>query len=297
VVIICQSSILILAELIECTSVAMIEEALEHVRAEKKQFVVVSGGSNVLVSDDGFDGVVILIRADKTIIHDGVVTAEAGISLYTLIQRCHEHGLGGWEKLAGIPGSLGGAIRGNAGAFGSEIREFVTSVTAVHAETGERKDFVNDACDFSYRHSFFKENPEWVIVRAELALLPVDETAPGKAKETVAEREKRHLQNVACAGSYFMNPVAPQWVQDQFATEKHVEPKEGRVPAGWLIEKVGLKGFRIGNACASQMHPNYVMNMGGATAADVRAVARTIQDKVKKEFLTDLSEEASLLGF
>ena len=95
--------------------------------------------------------------------------------------------------------------------------------------------------------------------------------------ETIAEREKRHLQNVQAAGSYFMNPKAPQHLQDLFESEKGARSREGRVPAGWLIEKAGMKGASVGGAQASLQHPNYIVNIGNATAEDVRKLATEIK--------------------
>ena len=115
-----------------------------------------------------------------------------------------------------------------------------------------------------------------------------------KIEETIAEREKRHLQNVAAAGSFFMNPVAPVDVVALFEKEKHVKSRDSRVPAGWLIEKAGLKGVRVGEAIASEQHPNYIVNTGGATAKDVLALAAKIKDEVKKQFAVDLHEEAAV---
>jgi UDP-N-acetylmuramate dehydrogenase len=117
-----------------------------------------------------------------------------------------------------------------------------------------------------------------------------------KANDTVVEREKRHLQNVACAGSYFMNPVAPRWVVEQFESEQKTTSRGGRVPAGWLIEKVGMKGATHGGACASPMHPNYIMNTGAATAQDVVALGENISEKIRTEYMTHMFEEVTKVG-
>jgi len=115
------------------------------------------------------------------------------------------------------------------------------------------------------------------------------------ADETVAEREKRHIQNVKAAGSFFMNPVAPKEIQEMFEKEKGVQSREGRVPAGWLIEKAGMKGATVGGAIASLQHPNYLTNKGNATAADVRELAETIRKTVREKLNVELHEEAAIL--
>ena len=209
-----------------------IREALQWAKQESVPHVVLSGGSNVLVPDEGLSALVIHILGDLFGVDNGEVDTWAGTNLLTLIRSMGAQGYGGWEKLAGIPGSVGGAVRGNAGAFGSEIKDVVVQVRALNTETGETREFTNAEGDFSYRHSFFKNHPEWIITRAELRLSEVPPLTSHKlAVETIAEREKRHLQNVRAAGSFFMNPKAPPEIVAMFEKEKGVKSREGRVPA------------------------------------------------------------------
>lgn len=277
------------------TEAAMIE-AIGWAKDRSLKFVVLGGGSNVLVPDEGLDALVIRFIGNLYGIKGGVLDSWAGTSLLPAINACGEQGYGGWEKLAGIPGTIGGAVRGNAGAFGSEIKDFIAQVRALHSRTGEAKAFSNKECDFAYRHSFFKDHPEWIITRVVLRL---EEVSPLEAKrlseETIAERERRHLQNVKAAGSYFMNPNAPANIVEMFEQEKSVKSREGRVPAGWLIEKAGMKGATVGGAIASLQHPNYLVNRGSASAADVRALAEHVKMKVKESFNVTLQEEAAIL--
>lgn len=281
---------------VEVRTLDDVREALAWAHAQDVPYTILSGGSNVLVSDEGFEGLVIHSVGDVVRWEETACTVDAGTNLLQLIQDAGNRGCGGWEKLAGIPGTVGGAVRGNAGAFGSEIKDFVVSVTALHADTGEVRTFQNEDCAFAYRDSFFKQNPAWIILSTSVYFVAGDTaTIHEGIAETIAEREKRHLQNVRAAGSYFMNPVAPQEVQELFEQEKGAPAREGRVPAGWLIEKVGMKGFRIGDAMASQQHPNYLVNVGSATAEDVRALAVRIKDAVKVQFDIELKEEAAQL--
>ncbi|MDR3571477.1 MAG: UDP-N-acetylmuramate dehydrogenase [Candidatus Pacebacteria bacterium] len=273
-----------------------IREAILWANERRIRFIILGGGSNVLVPDEGLDALVIHLVGNLYGVKDGILDAWAGTNLLLAITACAQQGFGGWEKLAGIPGSIGGAIRGNAGAFGSEIKDFVLMVRALHPQTGEVRDFKNAACDFSYRHSFFKDNPEWIILRTSLQLYNVDpERSKQLAQETVLERERRHLQNVKAAGSFFMNPIAPKQVVEVFETEKGVKSREGRVPAGWLIETAGMKGATVGGAIASLQHPNYLVNRGGATAANILELAAKIKAEVSKRFSITLDEEAALL--
>lgn len=273
-----------------------IAEAIAWARKEDHRFIVLASGSNVLVPDSGLDALVIRMRGNVYGFDKGVLDSWAGTNLLFLIETLGKQGYGGWEKLAGIPGTIGGAARGNAGAFGSEIKDFVVGVHALNSETGEIKEFSNDECDFSYRHSFFKDHPEWIITRVVLKLNPIDAQQSAQiGRDTIAEREKRHLQNVRAAGSFFMNPIAPPDVVALFEKEKGVKSRENRVPAGWLIEKVGMKGALVGDAIASLQHPNYIVNAGNASAHDVRNLAQQIKLEVYARFGIELQEEAALL--
>ncbi|HXK38530.1 UDP-N-acetylenolpyruvoylglucosamine reductase [Candidatus Kaiserbacteria bacterium RIFCSPHIGHO2_01_FULL_50_13] len=271
-------------------------EALLWARERNVRFVILAGKSNVLIPDEGINGLVIHIVGSAFSFDGDTLTADAGCNLLMLIREAGKHGLGGWEKLAGIPGSIGGAVRGNAGAFGPEIKDFVVKVEALNSLTQQVALVENNDCTFAYRQSFFKQHPEWIILCAWIKLSPVEpEESMRIIEETIAEREKRHIQNVQAAGSYFMNPVASREIQKMFEKEKGVQSREGRVPAGWLIEKTGLKGARVGDASASEQHPNYIKNYGSATAKDVLALAQKIKDAVQEKFGVELKEEAVVL--
>ena len=273
-----------------------LREALAWAHEKNIRPMILAGGSNVLVADTGFDGLVIHIRSDTFSFAGVELGADAGCDLLTLIRAASERGLGGWEQLAGIPGTIGGAVRGNAGAFGTEIKNFAHTIRALNKDTGEIREFNTAECTFSYRQSFFKNHPEWIITHVFIGLLKVNTTESNKhIEETIAEREKRHLQNVQAAGSYFMNPKTPQYVQELFESEKKMKSREGRVPAGWLIEKAGMKGAVIGGAQASEQHPNYIVNIGNATSEDVRKLAFEIKIAVHTQYGVTLQEEAAFV--
>lgn len=273
-----------------------IKEAILWARSKGVPLVVLAGGSNVLVSDAGLDALVVRIISRSNAFSGTNLIADAGCNLLELIKKSSMLGLGGWESLAGIPGTLGGAVRGNAGAFGTEIKDVLNSVTALDATSFEIREFANSECDFSYRHSYFKEHPEWIILRAVLALRRVEAGASiSLIDNTIIEREHRHLQNVQAAGSYFTNPVAPELVQAIFEREKDTKSREGRVPAGWLIEKAGMKGAKVGGAIASEQHPNYLVNTGNATSEDVLQLAQNIKAAVQSRFSIELHEEAAIM--
>src|SRR3989344_4588089 len=281
---------------VEAHSEEEIREALAVAHDKNIPAVIMGGGSNVLVPDEGLNALVVFISLTDFKLNGRELEAGAGCNLLLLIKEASQAGMGGWEKLAGIPGTIGGAVRGDAGAFGAEIKDFPLEVRALNSETAEIKEFQNADCDFAYRHSFFKDNPEWIITSVAIELQNVNKAdSLHLVVETIAEREKRHLQNIQAAGSYFMNPVAPKSVQGMFEKEKGMKSHEGRVPAGWLIEKAGMKGARVGGAIASLQHPNYLVNTGGATALDVRNLAEKIKYVVKNKFGIRMEEEAAVI--
>ncbi len=270
-----------------------VREAIAYARQRNLRYLILAGGSNMLLPDEGFPGLVVHMSGERHTFGGNVLEAEVGCSLRSLIHEASERGLGGWEQLAGIPGTIGGAVRGNAGAFGLEVRDILTSTQAFNANTGEAKEFAAHECDFSYRNSFFKQHPEWIITRVRLSLKEDDpDEVRQRIRETIAERERRHIQDVRAAGSYFVNPVAPERVREQFEQEKGVRSREGRVPAGWLIEQAGMKGARVGDAQSSPQHADYIVNAGNAKAEEVRELASRIKKAVRDSFGILLVEEA-----
>lgn len=274
-----------------------IQEAVVWAKQHQMDIVILAGGSNVLIPDEGLSGLVIHITGDDFSYSGTALDCNAGCNLLKVITGMADRGLGGWEKLAGIPGSMGGGVRGGIGAFGTEIKDFVTNVRALDTSTNTIKEFSNTKCEFSYRTSFFKTDPKWIITRAHIALKRVDSAESHTIiKETIAAREKKHLQSARTAGSFFMNPSAPRNICKMFEKEKGVASREGRVPAGWLIEKADMKGVSIGGAQMSKQHSNYVINTGNATAHDVRLLTGQVKKAVKKKFNIDLKEEVRIIS-
>lgn len=275
--------------------------AIDYAQTRKLPFFILAGGSNTLVADEGFDGVVIKINFSKYAIPATAgekLYAEAGSVLSEVVLAACQQGFSGIESLYGIPGSVGGAVRGNAGAFGTEIGDRVVSVQALNIETRELKEFTNEECFFGYRTSFFKTNPEWIVVSVTLALEPSHtKECTAKAEETLSVRNERQIQNIQSAGSFFMNPRVSEDIQHMFEDEKGISAREGRVPAGWLIEKAGYKGVSRDGVTTGVRSANYVINEGSATAVAVAAFTSEIKAKVADMFNVVLQEEVTQVGF
>ncbi|MFH1226202.1 MAG: UDP-N-acetylmuramate dehydrogenase [bacterium] len=262
------------------------EDLIKAVKAAKDlnlAYFILGGGSNILVSDKGFDGLVIKMQNvkikmqnDNLKLKNCLITAGAGVKLSELIKLALDNGLIGMEFLAGIPGNVGGAIYGNAGAWGKGISDFVKEVKVF--DGNEIKIIKKEEADFSYRHSRFKETKE-IILEATLELTKGDvEISKQKIKEILEKRHANQPYQMPCAGCTFKNPSADQ-------------------PAAFLIEQCGLKGKTIGGAQVSEKHANFIVNTGQAKASEVRELTELIKKEVKNKFGVDLEEEIILVGF
>jgi UDP-N-acetylmuramate dehydrogenase len=285
---------------VEVKSVEELKESLSYAKEKNLDYYVLAGGTNLLISDSGFVGLIIRIKFNEIKVNaDGLVEASAGTPLIKVVNFSAENGFTGIESLAGVPGTFGGAVRGNAGAFGTEIGSHIFEVTALNVETLEIEKFKQASSDFSYRLSIFKKDKKLIVVSATLSLENA-EVAQCKAKvmEIVMGRTKKGLQGAKSAGSYFMNPkIEDEKILKDFEQEKGVPARNGVVPAGWIIERAGLKGKTMGGAQVSENHTNYLINTGAGTAENVIMLVSYIKQQVRDQFGVQLVEEVNYLGF
>jgi UDP-N-acetylmuramate dehydrogenase len=233
-------------------------------------------GSNILVADEGFPGYVLRLEGDflRVTIEGGRLTAGGGAALGGVCAAAARAGLSGIEAISGIPSSIGGAVRINAGAYGGEIFDVLESVRLV-SRTGERRAVSGSEIPHGYRWSKLIETRE-IVSEAVLRLAPAPREAIEAKTKAVADKRRGALPSEPNAGSVFKNP-------------------EGDY-AGRLIEACGLKGERSGAAMISPRHANVIVNTGGARAADVLALMRRMRDEVSARFRVTLSPEVELLG-
>lgn len=268
-----------------------LKEALEYAQKNKLKFFILGGGSNILFSDDGFDGLVIkLVSRNSKIkkIKATEIECWGGINLSDAVNFAKNNGLTGMENLAGIPGTIGGAVRGNAGAHGTEIGNLIKEVKTVQKKISPK------ACRFSYRSSIFKEKPEITIISVILKLKKSDKKEIGeKIREVIKKRMEKQPQGWrGSAGSYFKNPkVENKELLKRFKTETGQKAKNGKLPAGWLIAEAGFLGKKIGGVQVSEKHGNFIINTGKAKAEDVIMLASIIKQKVRNMFGVELQEE------
>lgn len=239
-------------------------------------FYVMGNGSNLLVRDGGFRGVMIKTRAMDAITVDGeTLTAEPGALLKDVAQKALEAELTGMEFASGIPGSIGGAVRMNAGAYDGEMKEIVTAIEVL-TDTGAIVELSRDDCHFGYRHSVFQEK-DWYALSVKITLKKG--FAPHikeKMDELNERRRSKQPLEYPSAGSTFRRP-------------------EGYF-AGKLVQDCGFKGYRVGGAQVSEKHSGFVINRDGATASDIITLIETIQHKVKEDFDVDLKTEVIMIG-
>jgi UDP-N-acetylmuramate dehydrogenase len=264
--------------LVVCGSVDQVVEAVALARKHKVNWLLLGGGCNVLVADRGVRGLVIVNRATHIAFDGNTVRVEAGALLAQLARQAVERGLGGLEWAAGLPGTVGGAVVGNAGAFDGDVASRLRSVAVLEPD-GEVVQRPNEWFEFDYRTSRIKRDEldrRPVVLQATFELEEHDpEALAARANEILEWRRTRHPSG-ATMGSTFKNPP-----------DSH---------AGYLIEQAGLRGSFIGGAQISEMHGNFFMNTGGATAMEVLALIKHAQAEVKRQFGVEMELEIELVG-
>ncbi len=272
------------------------ETALHAVRESGTCHVVIAGGTNLIVSDAGFDGVVLRFTGTRISNHGARLRVEAGLPLQDVVDHSITIGLRGMETMTGIPGSLGAAVYGNAGAYGRSINECVQSV--VFTDGDRTRVFENAQCEFDYRESIFKRNKDWIILSAELSFEPGNsKELRQRADEIRAIRDAKYPPSMKCAGSIFKNCF---FAHLPSAVQAVVPPnivREGKVPSAWFLEQVGAKGMRAGNIQVATYHANLIYNDGNGTAADVAKIITDLKQRVKDRFGFDIEEEVQYVGF
>lgn len=256
-----------------------LSKLLKYAYQKKISAIFIGSGSNILVWDKGFDGIVISLKKsfkNLTIKRNSQIIVEAGVMLGTMVKQAMAAEIGGLESLIGVPGTVGGALIMNAGAFGSEISKYFEEAKTMTIE-GDTKSYKKGEIEFSYRHSTFPKN--------EILLEATFQCKRGKPAEILKDRKvasdgrkSNQPLKFRSAGSIFKNP------SDSLA-------------AGYLIDKTGLKGTERGGAAISEKHANFIVNMGDATAADVLYLIKLAKKYVAEKFHINLELEVKLIGF
>lgn len=283
-------------------------EAARFAAEKNKAFFVLGAGSNILVAEKGYDGVVIRMTGGAVRIDGERLIADAGVMMARAASEAARHGLAGFEWAIGVPGTIGGSVRGNAGCFGGEMKDVVESVRVANADTGKsdflmKSDFPNAACVFAYRDSIFKRHPEWMIVSATLKLKKGDGgTIQNEVRRITMERSAKQDIGTKSCGCIFKNVPWPDTGTDREALctrfpDLAAFADRATIPASYLIDSAGMKGMRMGHATISSRHANFFLNEGGAMADDIIRLIAAAKDAVRKKYGLDLQEEIQRVGF
>ena len=282
---------------VKAESVSDIKEAIAFANEHALPNYILSKGTNLLVSDSGYNGVIIQLGkffSEITKLGNGKIKAKGATPLARLARYTINEGLAGIHKLAGIPGSLGGAIYMNAGAYGQDVSQTCVEVESIDA-AGHLHTRAAADCNFAYRHSIFqelaasRENAE-TILSATFQLTPATELGKtakdleSEMQECMTKRRNSQPLSMPNAGSTFKR-------LDAGAAETPTQ-----IAPGYYIEQAGLKGYRIGGAEVSRVHANFIVNAGNATAADIKTLSEYVQKVVAEKFGIQLHREVILLG-
>lgn len=287
--------------LADASTEAALQAALKLLTESGTPFVLIGGGSNLVVSDAGFDGVVVRFTRAEIRIENNTVIAEAGAVLQDLVNSTIAAGLGGLHTMTRIPGWVGGAIYGNAGAYGHSVHEFAETVRFLRAGGSDFEEWDNAACRFRYRESAFKDlrraGTQFAITRATLRL-PTAARAElqARADEIAAIRDEKFPPTLRCAGSIFKNLILAELPESVQAQVPQRVIREGKVPSAYFLEEVGAKGMSCGGIRVADYHANLIYNAGGGTAAQVREIVAELKRRVQDRFGLTLEEEVQYVG-
>jgi UDP-N-acetylmuramate dehydrogenase len=270
--------------------------AVAALSAGSTPWTVIGAGSNLVVSDRGYDGIVLRYRGAALSRDGDRVTVQAGATLQSLVDFTVQHGLEGLERMTGIPGFVGAAIYGNAGAYGQSASDTLESVRFL--DGGQIREFTDVQCEFRYRDSVFKRRKDWLLLSAVFRLIPADVAVLKPASdEILATRNRKFPPDMHCAGSVFKNLLHKELSEGVRAQIPETVVKKGKVPAAWFLEQVGARGLRHGGIHVAEYHANLIYNAGGATATELREVLEDLKARVLARFGLALEEEVQFLGF
>lgn len=281
-----------------------LNEALAFAKDRRLPTILLGGGTNVLVSDNGFPGLVLKMACAAIRVLEERIVAEGGATMGQVVAAARKAGLTGLEWAVGLPGTVGGAVCGNAGCFGGETKDVVESVELLDPATGAEKREAASALEFGYRRSRLQESGQ-VLLAATFRLQKGNPGQISTVMEGIRQRSKERIREqplgARTAGSTFKGLALTEPLRRQL-TERNAPWKRGLnragyLSAGFLIEQAGLKGLRFGDAEISRHHANFIVNGGRATASDIKTLIDTIKEQVANAFSVELQEEIRYVGF
>ena len=280
----------------ETAIVEAFAESLRLARESGVPWCVIGDGTNLIAADAGYRGLILRLRSKVIRAEGPVVYVEAGAVLQHLVDFTVAHGLKGLETMTGIPGSVGAAVYGNAGAYGHSISERIASVQ--YLENGQVRETDNAGCEFQYRESVFKHHKDRIVLSARLAMTLADaaelKATAGRILDT---RNRKYPPTMKCAGSIFKNFLYRNLPAPVAAQVPETAVIEGKVPSAWFLERVEAKGMRVGDIQVANYHANLIYNDGQGTARDLVTVVQELKRRVREKWGIEVEEEVQYLGF
>jgi UDP-N-acetylmuramate dehydrogenase len=281
---------------VEAASETALCAALRIAQSSGASCSVIGAGTNLIVADRGFAGIILRYTANRISADSALLYVEAGAELQAAVDSSIDHGLRGLETMTGIPGSVGAAVYGNAGAYGHSIDERVDQVRFL--DGGAFRTYSRSECRFRYRESIFKEHKDWIILSVALALSPANSDELHQTADQIYKiRLAKYPLDMKCAGSIFKNLILaelPESVRRQIP-ERVI--REGKAPSAYFLEQVGAKGMRNGGIQVAAYHANLIYNAGGGTARELCELIAELKARVRTEFGLELQEEVQYVGF
>ncbi|MFH1233231.1 MAG: UDP-N-acetylmuramate dehydrogenase [Patescibacteria group bacterium] len=286
---------------IEIKNSEELKKAVCWAKERKEKIVVFSGGSNILINNSGIDGLVIKLSDASLLIDNNEIICGAGVRLAQVVNITIDNKLTGLEWATGIPGTVGGGVYGNAGAFGSAMATTVKDVVAYDIENNAFSTFDNKQCCFGYRDSIFKQTDNLIIVKVRFVLTFGRQDEIKKLVDNYLIHRNNAQPKDFSAGSIFKNLSFDylQLVNSDLANQAEEAGivKGGKVATSWVIDKLGLKNKQIGFAKVSEKHAGFILNVGKAKAKDVVDLINFIKQQAKEKYNIELNEEIRYLGF
>lgn len=276
---------------IEVSETEKLVELLNFLTGEGLEYLILGGGSNILLPDELMSKVVIRIKTGKISLDGLSIMAEAGVSFGAVVTKAVQSSLTGLEWATGLPGTVGGAVRGNAGAMGGDMAHVLSKVLAW--QDGEVLELTPGECAFGYRDSKFKQTSA-VVLAAWFSLSPGNQRESLVVMQDILKKRAGHYPPYPSAGSFFKNIPLSAWHGDH-----SILPPEfvasSRIPVGWVTEQLGLKGLSVGGAMLSREHGNFMINYKDATQADILRVVEVVKAKVYTTYGVELEEEVNII--
>lgn len=274
-----------------CQVAAPVElvKAVDWARRRRMPYKIVAAGSNIVFPDTTLKALLIRVVGGRLFFEGTSCMVDAGVSLAEVIERAVRRGFQGLETLSGIPGTIGGAVVGNAGAYGHSVSEVVDWVEVWDGR--KRRILSRSQCVFAYRESVFKMK-RLVLLRVGLRFRHGNARRLRRiTRKIIAVRSKKYRPGLRCPGSFFKNVLVKDVSQKSLARIDQRKIIDGKIPAGHLLEEVGAKGMRVGGIVIARFHGNLFINRGGGSARDVRLLARDLKNRVRRKFGIHLEEE------